>query len=162
MSWKGQELEVLDILNENSVLPSAGVTYYAESLNNVKDWIFSTWCILGQYMGPDLLVWLRLDDGKLLLLLIQVKCYLKGNIGMLVLKDTSKAIQSLNTDTSNQSVTGHLFSPGLLTYFQKVESAKDETLSMPAAINMPDECFTRVQYNILQVVAVCIPLIDSE
>lgn len=102
MSWKGQELEVSDILNENSVLPSAGVTYYAESLNDVKDWIFSTWCILGWYMGPDLLAWLQLDDGKLLLLLIQVKCYLKGNIGMLVLKDMSKAIQSLNTDTSTQ------------------------------------------------------------
>ena len=147
MSQKGQELEVSDIINGNPIQPSAGAIYHAKNLNNIKDWITSkwtTWCIPGPYMGrmslgPDLLAWLRLDDGKLLLLLIQAKCYLEENIR-------------------------HLFSTCLLTYIQKHKSAKDETLSMLAAINMPDECFTGAQYNILRVVA-AYPLdawIDSE
>jgi hypothetical protein len=100
VSQKGQELEVSDIVNENLILPSPGVAYYAKNPNDVKDWIISKrsmWCIPGRYMGPDLLAWLRLDDGKLLLL-IQAKCYLEGNIDTLVPKVTSKAIQSLNTD----------------------------------------------------------------
>jgi hypothetical protein len=99
VSRKGQELEISDIINENPVLPSAGVAYYAKNLNDVKDWIISkrsTWCIPGRYMGPDLMVWLRLEDGKLLLLLIKAKGYLEGNIDRLVPK--AKAIQYLNTD----------------------------------------------------------------
>ena len=101
VSRKGQELEVSDIVNGNPVIPSAGVAYYAENPNDVKDWITSKqniWCIPGRYMGPDLLAWLRLEDGKLLLLLIQAKCYLEGNIDTLVPRATSKAIQSLSTD----------------------------------------------------------------
>jgi hypothetical protein len=95
------ELVVADIVNGNPVLPSAGVAYSAKNPNDVRRWITSKrtlWCIPGQFMGPDLLMWLRLDDGRLLLVLIQAKCYLTGNIDTLVPQVTSQAIQSLNTN----------------------------------------------------------------
>jgi hypothetical protein len=85
VSRKGQELEVSDIANGNPILPSTGVTY-AKDLSNVKEWIESkqsAWCIPGELMGPDLMAWLQLEDGKLLLLLIQAKCHLEGNIDTL-------------------------------------------------------------------------------
>jgi hypothetical protein len=37
------------------------------------------WCLLGDYMEPDLMAWLCLNDGRLLLILFQVKRYLTGN-----------------------------------------------------------------------------------
>ena len=95
VSRVGQGLEVSDIVNRNPILPSAGVTYYGKDPDDIKGWITSKrsmWCIPGQLMGLDLMVWLRLDDGKLLLLLIQAKCYLEGNVDTLVPQVTAKAI----------------------------------------------------------------------
>jgi hypothetical protein len=101
VSQNGQELGVSDIASGHPILPSAGVAHYAENPNDVRDWIISkrsTWCIPGRYMGPDLLTWLRLEDGKLLLLLIQAKCCLTGNISTLAVGDTADAVRSLITN----------------------------------------------------------------
>ncbi|KAH9007945.1 hypothetical protein EDB83DRAFT_2323523 [Lactarius deliciosus] len=136
MGKNGQELWALDITTGNPALPAMGVTYHAKHPSDVKHWITSkqsTWCTPGTLMGPDLLTWLLLDDGKLLLLLIQAKCYLEGNTNTLASQVTAKAIHSLNTKT----------------FYTSLKHKSAEVKSMLDAINMPDECFTGAWYNIL-------------
>jgi hypothetical protein len=91
-------LDVFDIVNLEPVIPSAGVAYFAEYPKDVQQWITSMcagWCLPGRYMGPDLMTWLKLADGRMLLLLIQAKCRLEGNIDSLAADVTAKAIRSL-------------------------------------------------------------------
>lgn len=92
------ETKVFDIPNGDPVVPSAGIAFYAKDPKDVENWIKSMragWCLPGNNMGPDLMAWLRLDDGRLLLLLIQAKCYLTGNIDTVAAEVTAKAIRSL-------------------------------------------------------------------
>ncbi|KAM6492769.1 hypothetical protein JOM56_012493 [Amanita muscaria] len=114
MSRKGQELVVSDIS--------------------------PVWCVPGTLMGPDLMAWLRLDDGKLILLLIQAKCYLAGNKDTLVPTVTGKAIRSL--------------SPRNFYSTLRSTQAKNKTVSMLEAINTVGECFTGARYNMMRVVVV--------
>ncbi|KIL64829.1 hypothetical protein M378DRAFT_1040593 [Amanita muscaria Koide BX008] len=143
VSRKGQELVVSDIVNGNPAIPSAGITHFARNPDDVKNWITSkspVWCVPGTLMGPDLMAWLRLDDGKLILLLIQAKCYLAGNKDTLVPTVTGKAIRSL--------------SPRNFYSTLRSTKAKNETVSMLEAINTVGESFTGARYNVLRVVVV--------
>jgi hypothetical protein len=83
-------------------IPSASIAYYAEHPADVEQWIKSMptgLCVPGQYMGPDFLAWLHLLDGRLLLLILQTKCYFSGNISALPAHVTAQAIQQ--TSPSN-------------------------------------------------------------
>jgi hypothetical protein len=87
-----------DIIDDKPVLPSTGVAFYAEYPEDVKWWLESGetgWCVPGNRMGPDLMTWLRLSNGRLLLLVIQAKCHLAGNIDTLRASATAQAIRSL-------------------------------------------------------------------
>jgi hypothetical protein len=95
----GDTLEVFDIVNGDPVIPSAGIAYYAKGPKDVQRWIKSMstgWCLPGKNMGPDLMAWLRLKDGRLLLLLVQAKCHLSGNIDTVAAGVTADAIHSLS------------------------------------------------------------------
>jgi hypothetical protein len=55
------------ILGRDSVVPSTGLAFYAETPGAVKCWLQGAgtdWCVPGDSMGPDLMAWLRLDDGS--------------------------------------------------------------------------------------------------
>jgi hypothetical protein len=86
------------IIGHDSVFPSTGLAFYARTPKAVKGWLEgggAGWCIPGNSMGPDLMAWLRLDDGRFLLLVIQAKCHLTGNINTLSAEVTADAIRSL-------------------------------------------------------------------
>lgn len=99
----GDTLKDFDIPNGDPVVPSNGIAFIAHDPEDVKKWIKSMhtgwclpgWCLPGQNAGPDLMAWLRLDDGRLLLLLFQAKCYLTGNLDTVPATVTAKAIRSL-------------------------------------------------------------------
>ena len=78
--------------------PSSIVAYSAKDPEDVTHWLKNGqegWCIPGNKMGPDLIARLKLDDGRKLVLLIQVKCHTAGNNETVSAKVTAKAIKSL-------------------------------------------------------------------
>lgn len=92
------DFEGFDIVDDKPLLPSHGVAFYAKGPDDVKRWLESGqagWCVPGTLMGPDLMAWLRLSNGKALLLVIQAKCYFTGNKDTVSAEVTAKAIQSL-------------------------------------------------------------------
>jgi hypothetical protein len=88
-----------NIVNTDAVIPSAGVAFYAESPRDVQHWLAAKhhgWCLPGPLMGPDLMAWLQLADGRLILLLEQCKVRLDGNIDTVDADVTAHAIESLS------------------------------------------------------------------
>jgi hypothetical protein len=95
----GGDIIVFDIPGGEPELLSAGVSFYAKDLKAVQNWlelIHAVWCFPSHLIGPDLMAWLRLKDARLLLLLIQAKCYLTGNIASLDAEVTAYAIRQLS------------------------------------------------------------------
>jgi hypothetical protein len=91
-----KDFDIVD--GRQPLLPSHGVAVYAKGPDDVKRWLESGqagWCLPGTLMGPDLMAWLRLSNGKALLLVIQAKCYFTGNKDTVSAEVTAKAIQSL-------------------------------------------------------------------
>jgi hypothetical protein len=91
-----------DVIREGSVLRPIGLAVYAKTPEAVECWLQgggAGWCIPEDSMGPELMAWLRLDDGsddgRFLLLIIQAKCPLIGNIDTLSAEATADAIRSL-------------------------------------------------------------------
>ena len=73
-----------DIITSDPIVPYTGVSSVATEPADVEAWLRNVptgWCLPGVRMGPDLMAWLQLADGKMLLLLIQAKCYFSGNKG---------------------------------------------------------------------------------
>jgi len=96
------DFEEFDIVDGRPLLPSRGVAFYAKGPDDVKRWLESGqtgWCLPGTLMGPDLMAWLRLSNGKALLLVIQAKCHFTGNKDTLSAENTADAIQSLIPST---------------------------------------------------------------
>jgi len=138
----GENLKVFDIPNGNPVLPSAGIAYYAPDPQDVERWIKSMhtgWCIPGKNMGPDLMAWILLNDGRLLLVIFQAKCHLSGNLHTLTADVTADAIRSLIPKRFFSNLTRG--------------TAWKEIDDMLKAINEEENCFTGARYNILRVVA---------
>ncbi|KAF8238002.1 hypothetical protein L208DRAFT_416279 [Tricholoma matsutake] len=132
----GDTLQDFDIPNGDPVVPSNGIAFIADDPEDVKKWIKSMhtgWCLPGQNAGPDLMAWLRLSDGRLLLLLFQAKCYLTGNLDTIAAAVLAKAIRSL--------IPNEIF------------SCLQEINDMLEAINKAEDCFTGARYNVLRVVA---------
>ncbi|KAH9964718.1 hypothetical protein BGW80DRAFT_1347450 [Lactifluus volemus] len=135
--------EGFDISNENPVVPP-GVAFFAQNPEDVERWMKSMhtgWCVPGTLMGPDLMTWLRLNDGRFLLVLFQAKCHLSGNIDTIAAEETASAIRTLCPANYFSSLT------------RIRETATKEIQDMLESINDVEECFTGERYNILRVVA---------
>jgi len=90
--------ENFDSIHARPKLPTIGVAFYAKNLEDIKTWLESggaDWCVPGTLMGPDLMAWVQLSNGKRLLLVIQAKCHSWGNIDTLRAEATAGAIRSL-------------------------------------------------------------------
>lgn len=93
-------------------------------------------------MGPDLMTWLRLDDGKYLLLIIQAKCHFSGNKDTVTADVAAKAIRSLIPDNFFAS------------WSARNSQTKVKVTEMLEGINKPSGGpFTGCTYNILRVIA---------
>ncbi|CAG8615906.1 3695_t:CDS:2, partial [Acaulospora colombiana] len=87
-----------DIINEQPVSPGTGTAFYGDGVEWVKFWLEegeAGWCLPDRYMGPDLMARVRLSNGEIMLLVIQVKCRRSGNVKTLAGDVTGDAIQSL-------------------------------------------------------------------
>jgi hypothetical protein len=153
--WACQEATIYDIPKENPVTPSTNVIYSAPNPKAVEKWnklMDTGWCVPGNNMGPDLMAWLRLKDGRMLLVVFQAKCRLTRNILTDVMAD---AIQSLIPGRFFSSLASIIVLPSALFPYhplQKSASAKKEINDMLTAINKED-CFTGARYNMLRVIA---------
>ena len=96
--------------------PESMVAHSGKDPEAVLCWLENSpagWCCPGNMMGPDLMVRLRLEDGKILLVVIQVKCRSSGNRdGSLSAGVTTAAIESL--------IPSNFFSP--LVCYQLISS----------------------------------------
>ena len=73
-------------------------TFYAKGPDDVRHWLESreeAYCIPGNLMGPDMITRIRLSNGDVVSLFIQVKCHLTGNIKTLDAAVSAHAIRSL-------------------------------------------------------------------
>lgn len=136
-----------DIIVQEPMLPSSAHTVEAEKPGDVQRWLQhggAGWCIPGRYMGPDLMTWVRLHTGKILLLVVQAKCHLTGNItssaASLPADVTADAIRSLTPDEFFQSLVCEWFSPSSLASFSLHLAQKQ---SDPEAETGPDSCDAR-------------------
>jgi hypothetical protein len=80
------------------VEPTTEVVFHADTPADVKNWLEhgeAPWCRPGAKMGPDLLTRVRLDDERVLLLVIQAKCHLSGNSRTITAHYTADAINKV-------------------------------------------------------------------
>jgi hypothetical protein len=108
-----------DMVTEQPVTPSTGIVVSAPSLQDVTNWVYdggAGWCIPGNRMGPDLMTWLELNNGKHLLLVIQAKCHLFGS---------SENITANATDAAIRSVIPHRFFASLVS--RRLGSSKPDS-----------------------------------
>jgi hypothetical protein len=88
-----------DVAAHQPLVPSDGVAFCARDPEDLKQWIKGEhqagWCVPGPLMGPDLMTWIKLDNGRYLLLMIQVKCHFTGNRDTLRAEVTADAVKSL-------------------------------------------------------------------
>ena len=92
------EFEHFSLVDAKPLRLTHGLAFYAEGPDDVKLWLESGqagWCLPGTLMGPDLMARLRLSDGKVVLLLVQSKCFFSGNTTTVTAAVTAKAIRSL-------------------------------------------------------------------
>jgi len=121
-SSTGEIPSTFDIPNGSPVTPSTSVAYSAHRPKDVAYWIKSMhagWCVPSILMGPDLMAWLRLENGRMLLVIFQAKCRTTGNILTMDADVTADAIRSL--------IPGRFFS----TFFCKYNSFTFCPLSLP-------------------------------
>jgi hypothetical protein len=134
-------LHPFDIITSDPIVPSTGVSLIATDPKEVEAWLKNVptgWCLPGKLMGPDLMAWLLLEDGKLLLLLIQGKCFISGNKdGTLKASVIADAIRSLTPSNFYVTVVSKLRqSPLTLLNDSCVQPSKaDDTRSMLSEIN---------------------------
>lgn len=118
---------VFDFHSAEPVSPSASIAFHAKTPKDVANWVRSMdkgWCIPSTMMGPDLMSWMRLDDGRLLLLVVQIKCHLSGDKSTLHSNVTAEAIQSLIP----RSFFSSLVSPARLHYSPLISTCRKVTV----------------------------------
>ena len=105
---------------ENPIQPATIFAFPAETPEEVTLWLQSGeagWCLPGDFMGPDLMARLLLDNGKHLLLVIQAKCQSSGNNDTLRADVAADAIRSLTPANFFRSLVcndlGILWDPSL-------------------------------------------------
>lgn len=90
------------ILDDTWLNPKVAVAHYAESIEEVMDWLemsLTAPAILvpGILFGPDVMAWIEID-GQRVLLMGQLKSYLEGNVNSLDSETMVKALRSLHPD----------------------------------------------------------------
>jgi hypothetical protein len=92
------QFEPVDLDTQQPVTPGTGVAYYASTVEEVIQWITQSttgWCLPGDLFGPDLLAWMLLSSGEVVLLMVQDKSYLSGNKDSVAAKTATAAVRSL-------------------------------------------------------------------
>lgn len=120
--------------NIRPLLPSSGVTFFAKDLQAVHDWLAkggAGWCIPGTFIGPDLLVWVKLSDERILLLVIQAKCYFTGNIATLTPDTAINAIRTITPDNLCRSSVCKLFSASRLVFIVAASRSRSRARPQP-------------------------------
>ena len=101
--------------------PSSIVAFSAKTPDDVTHWLKSSdkgWCIPCSAMGPDLITRVRLNDGKILVLVIQAKCYTTGNVDTIAPGVAAGAVKSLDpSDYFRTLVRNQLISSCFLLTF---------------------------------------------
>jgi hypothetical protein len=92
------DFEPVDLDTQRPVTPCTGVAYYASNVAGVIQWLTEStvgWCLPGDLFGPDLLAWMSLSSGEVVLLMVQDKSYLSSNKDSVAAKTTTAAVRSL-------------------------------------------------------------------
>lgn len=110
-----------DILDGTPLFPSNGVTFFADNPKDVEHWLQhgeAGWCVPLRGTGPDLITRVRLSDGSILLLTIQVKYWFFGNKETLDASTNTKAIHSLiPSNYLSSKVHRELYIPAFIVTF---------------------------------------------
>jgi hypothetical protein len=91
------EFEAFSIVTPST--PSSIIAFSAKTPADVTRWLKSSdkgWCIPCNAMGPDLITRVRLNDGKILVLVIQAKGYTTGNVDTISAGVAPGALESLD------------------------------------------------------------------
>jgi hypothetical protein len=94
--------------------PTTNLAQYAETPKEVTNWLKSgmtAWCFPGTLMGPDIIARVRLSNGNVVLLAVQVKCHLSGNEKTVTANVTAEGIRSLIPATWFHSLVYNFHSP---------------------------------------------------
>ena len=108
------DFEPFDTIDDQPSVASHAVAFRAEEPGDVKRWLETGqagWCIPATSMGPDLMTRLQLDNGKVLLLVVQAKCFFSGNQHTVTAQTTADAIRSLIPDKFFASLVRRQSSP---------------------------------------------------
>ncbi|KAG8801183.1 hypothetical protein FRC17_006700, partial [Serendipita sp. 399] len=129
------------MLRDDLLFDANGLVTYTRGPIDVQKWLAEgggTWCLPSNMMGPDLLTHVKLEDGRILLLVIQSKCHFDGNQTTITAAQTSSAIKSL--------IPADYFHPKLCN-----DRRKQEIRAMLGAL--PTGSLKENQYDILRVIA---------
>jgi hypothetical protein len=100
----------VDILGEAPENPGLSVVQYADSMNDILDWIENgaaapAVLVPNGLFGPDIMMWCRTQDGGSVILMGQAKSYLTGGETTLYAADVKKAVESLWEDKWFSTIT---------------------------------------------------------
>jgi hypothetical protein len=125
-----------DIVTSEPAIPPAGVAFCARSPEDVRQWITggreAGWCVPGKHMGHDVMTWIRLDDGEILLLAVRVEPYLNDDLDTVTTERIPAAKIHVNTP-------------------EQKKERKMVNAALKAISTLP-EAFTQGQYDILRVI----------
>jgi hypothetical protein len=104
---------------------SSIIAFSAKTPADVTRWLKSSdkgWCIPCNAMGPDLITRVRLNDGKILVLVIQAKCYTTGNVDTIEAGVAAKAVGACDPSRYFHSIVrSQLISPCYIDFCLRVE-----------------------------------------
>ncbi|PVF96380.1 hypothetical protein CPB86DRAFT_874942 [Serendipita vermifera] len=96
-----------DIITQQLDWSGNSIAIRAITVDQVTSWLKTGeagWCLPGPLMGPDLMARVRLDNGKIILLVIQAKCHMAGNVQTTAAQVSTSAIESLISKTWYHSI----------------------------------------------------------
>jgi hypothetical protein len=91
-AWASQTARIVGPEESDPAILSAGVVSYAKDTKDIQRWIEakqSGWCVPGEDISLDLLTWLRLEDGQMLLLAIQTNA--RPRVSLMRVKSSATA-----------------------------------------------------------------------
>ncbi|PVF99445.1 hypothetical protein CPB86DRAFT_814023 [Serendipita vermifera] len=138
-----------DIITQQLDWLGNSIAIRAITVDQVTSWLKTGeagWCLPGPLMGPDLMAQVQLDNGKIILLVIQAKCHMAGNAQTTTAQVSTSTIESLISETWYHSTV-----KGKGCTWQK---AQCKINSMLNAIDTENQSPTSVgQHPILHIVA---------
>ncbi|PVF91052.1 hypothetical protein CPB86DRAFT_855689 [Serendipita vermifera] len=91
-----------DIITQQLDWLGNSIAIHAITVDQVTSWLKTGeagWCLPGPLMGPDLMAQVRLDNGKIILLVIQAKCHMAGNAQTTAAQVSTSEIELLISET---------------------------------------------------------------